>query len=198
VPTISAAIAELARCIQQADSPLGCVTTLVAIDGLGGAGKTSLAAILARELGNVPVVHTDHFVTHEHYFQWGERFLAQVLAPLARGEPACFRPYLWSARGLGEPIVVPGGGLVLIEGVSCSRAEFLSYLAYVVWVDTPRPVRLARGLVRDGSSAREFWREWMAAEDRWLAAEHPRHRADVVVDGTRPYLEGVASGSVKR
>jgi len=195
MPSLSAAVAGLVRCAREATAPPSCATKIVAIDGLGGAGKSSLAAIVARELGGVPVVQTDDFATHDDSFGWGPRFLACVLEPLARGDPAFYRPYLWSERRLGDPIVAPGGGVVLIEGVSCSRAAFRPYLACIVWVDTPRPVRLTRGLLRDGVAAAEFWPGWMAAEDRWVAEEHPREHAHLVIDGMMPYLEGTEEGS---
>jgi len=194
MPSLSAAVAELVRRAKEATAPRGCATKIIAIDGLGGAGKTSLAAILARELGGVPVVHTDDFATHEDFLGWGPRLRASVLEPLARGERASYRPYLWDERRLGEPISVPAGGVVVIEGVFCSRTELRPYLACIVWVETPRPVRLARALLRDGAAAVEFWADWTAAEERFLAEEHPREHAHLVIDGTPPYLEEQREG----
>jgi 2-phosphoglycerate kinase len=41
----------------------GMPTKIIAIDGPGGAGKSSLAALLAHELGSAPVLHTDDFAS---------------------------------------------------------------------------------------------------------------------------------------
>jgi hypothetical protein len=70
--------------------------------------------------------------------------------------------------------------------VSSSRAAFAPYLAFRVWVKTPREERLRRGLKRDGPGALDLWREWMAREDAYIAAERPQKRADLVVSGVMP------------
>jgi uridine kinase len=78
---------------------------------------------------------------------------------------------------------VPVAAFLVLEGVSSSRAVFASYLAFRVWVSTPRPERLRRGLERDGRDAQGRWREWMAREDEYVAAERPQERAEMVVSG---------------
>lgn len=188
VAPISGAVAALVARVRQVHAPAGVATTVIAIDGYGGSGKTSLAATLADELGGVPVVHTDDFVTPEDYFGWGPQFLTAVLEPIARGAAASYQPYRWVEQCFGPEVTVAGGGTVIVEGVSSSRVAFRPYLALVVWVDAPRHVRLARGLRRDGRAARAFWHDWMAAEARFFAHEDLRALADVRIDGTLPYV----------
>lgn len=55
-----------------------------------------------------------------------------------------------------------------------------------IWVDCPRDLRLARGIERDGEELREFWLEWMHAEDAYVESEQPHAHADVIVDGATP------------
>jgi uridine kinase len=64
-----------------------------------------------------------------------------------------------------------------------SSPAFAPYLAFRVWVKTPRQERLLRGLERDGQDALGLWREWMAREDEYIAAERPQERAELVVSG---------------
>ena len=52
--------------------------------------------------------------------------------------------------------------IVILEGVSASREVFRPYLAYVIWIETPREERLRRGLERVGEDARDQWERWMA------------------------------------
>jgi uridine kinase len=152
----------LADDVLAAPPPDGVATRIVAIDGCGGAGKSTLAARLSRELGGVEVVHTDDFATAENPVDWWPEVVERVLEPLARGEP---------------------GRTVILEGVTASRDAFRPYLAYTIWVDAPRELRLRRGLERDGESMREQWEQWMAAEDAYVERERPHERADAVVRG---------------
>ena len=74
---------------------------------------------------------------------------------------------------------------VILEGVTASREAFRPYLAYSIWIETPREVRLRRGLERDGAQARAQWEEWMEAEDRYVERERPAAHADRVLRGDR-------------
>jgi uridine kinase len=156
---------------------------IVAVDGCGGAGKSTLAAGLSAALGGCPIVHTDDFASWDEPLEWWPRMLAEVLDPLSRGEPATFRRYDWEARRLGEELIVEPEPVVIVEGVSSSRSEWAELVAFSIWVETPRPVRLKRGLDRDGQAMLPQWQAWMAAEDAYVARDRPDVRADVVVDG---------------
>src|SRR5215212_9991964 len=72
----------LAR-IRGASAPAGMSTRIVAVDGPGGAGKSTLAAALAAEL-DAPVVHTDDFASWDNPLDWWPRAIHQVLEPLTR------------------------------------------------------------------------------------------------------------------
>lgn len=86
-------------------------------------------------------------------------------------------------RPLAGWVTVDPHDFVILEGVTASRAAFRPYLAYKIWVDAPRDLRLRRGIERDGESAREQWKEWMESEDRYIEAERPREHADLVLPG---------------
>ena len=169
---------------------------LVLVDGLGGAGKTVLAETLAAELG-APVVQGDDFYRPSAQrrreaaegigasFDW-RRLERQVLAPLSRGEGARYQRYDWDEDRLGDWISLRGQGTVVVEGVYLLRVELRRYASVSIWVDTPRDVRLARGIGRDGKAARSRWtEEWMPAEDAYVAAMRPDTAAVLVVDGQR-------------
>jgi dephospho-CoA kinase len=74
---------------------------------------------------------------------------------------------------------------VILEGVTASREAFQPFLAYSIWIETPRELRLQRGLERDGGDARAQWAQWMEAEDRYMEREQPAERADCVLSGDR-------------
>jgi len=155
---------------------------IVGVDGLGGAGKTTFAARLATAAGGAPVVHTDDFASHELPTEWWPRMLQDVVEPLLRDERALYRPYDWVERRFSTTTTtVHPAPLVVIEGVGATRAAWRDRLALRIWVDCPRDVRLARGIARDGEELREFWLEWMKAEDDYVASEQPQLHADVVL-----------------
>lgn len=169
--------------VRAARAPAGVRTTIVAIDGPGGAGKTSLAACLACVLG-ASVLHTDDFASWEQPLSRSPELLERALRPLAAGEPAVFRPSSWGGAER-ELVRLEPGGLVLLEGVASSREAFRPYLAYAIWVETGREARLRRGLERDGRGMRAQWEAWMAEEDRYVADERPHEHADLVLRGDR-------------
>jgi uridine kinase len=167
--------------IRSSVPPAGVTTRIVAIDGPGGAGKSSLAAYLAREL-DAPVVHTDEFASWQNPVDWWPELIEKVLEPLAAGRAARYTPSSWGGPER-EQVVVEPGDFVLLEGVTASRDAFRPYLAYSIWIETPRDVRLRRGLDREGEDARADWKRWMAGEDAYVERERPPEHADVVLRG---------------
>lgn len=159
---------------------------LVAIDGCGGAGKSSLAAIMTRGLSRASVIHTDDFAFGwEFGWDWA-RFREQVLGAVLALRPARYQRFDWSTCRLAEWHEARSDVHVLIlEGVQATTREPGNPWHATVWVEAPRDIRLQRGLSRDGEPARPLWEEWMAAEDSWVASEQPSTQCDFIVDGTR-------------
>lgn len=161
---------------------------LVAVDGHGGAGKTTFAARLSRRAGGAPVVHTDDFASWEEPLRWWPRLLAQVIEPLAAGDEGRFQRYDWVQRRLANWVTVSRDPIVIIEGVSAGRREWSGHLAYTVFVRTPEEVRVRRALERDGEDMVDQWRSWIAAEEAHFAGDAVLERAALVVDG-RPSVD---------
>jgi len=176
-------------------------TVLVAIDGLGGAGKTVLSEQLASGLKSSglisQVVHFDDFflpsserphgsVDHKPVggdFDW-VRLHDEVLAQLRRGWAARYQVYDWRQDVLAETQAVAPGGIVIIEGVYSSRRELAPLYDLRVWVECPRALRLARCLERDGAESHARWEhDWMPMEDRYVVEHDPEAHADIIVHG---------------
>src|ERR1700676_2332144 len=77
--------------IQTAQTPDGMTTKIIAIDGLGAAGKSSLAEQVSHKLDNALILHTDDFASWENPLNWWPRLLGQVLEPLSHNERAQYQ-----------------------------------------------------------------------------------------------------------
>ncbi len=180
------------------------VPLLVAIDGLGGAGKSTLAELLKQHLNTldwrVAVVKHDDFYHPSNWrenqqveaincgFDW-ERLRDQVLIPIRDERPTHYQRYDWRADVLSEWHTIPDSDVVLVEGVYTMRRELTDLYDLRIWVECPRAIRLARGIARDGEKARAIWeQDWMPKEDHYVRTHRPHEKADVFVNGATSYL----------
>ena len=185
---------------------------IVAVDGRGASGKSTLAKRLAAAVLASAVVSTDEVAWHHSFFGWTELLATGVLQPGRRGEAVSYRPPAWRERGRPGAIEVPAGReLLIVEGVGAGRRELAELLDAVVWVQSDFEVAERRGIARDlgeGVNGDEeetvaFWHEWMAEELVFLAQQRPWERACVVVAGTlaranrtRPSPPGTPTGAL--
>lgn len=158
-------------------------TLLIAIDGWGGAGKTSLARWLAEHL-KATVVCSDDF-SRPGVPQWDwPRFADQVISPLLEGRKARYQRYDWDEDALAEWHQIEPGGIVIAEGVSISRKELGDPWDLKVWVECPYELRLQRVAARDRVSRQGSWvKEWVAEEEAYVEEQRPQERADYIVLG---------------
>ena len=170
---------------------------LVAIDGRGGAGKSTLAKSVGGRLG-ASVVEVDDFWLVRSVRPGRERVIAepgsdydwprirdQVLAPLTEDRAARFQRYDWSTDRLGTWCDVEVGGTVVVEGVFSIRKELAPYYDLTVWVETDEAVCLTRGIERDGGQHDALWREeWMPAYRNYIEQSRPMDRADIIFTDT--------------
>jgi uridine kinase len=182
-----AELRDLIDAIRASDAPAGVKTRIVAVDGAGGAGKSSLAGLLACEL-EAPIVHTDDFASWENPVDWWPELITHALEPLAEGRSASYRPTSWGGEEKAQVVIEPAA-FVILDGVTASRDAFRPYLTFSIWIETPREVRLRRGLQRDGMHARAQWEDWMQAEDRYVERERPAERADRVLPGDQDWWD---------
>lgn len=174
---------QLAAQILESKPPGKMHTRIVAVDGCGGAGKSTLAAKLAIYFKNCAVIHTDDFASWENSLDWFPRMMEQVLLPLKDNKNAIYQRYDWNEKKLMNWITVCPQPIIIIEGVSSSRKEFRPFLSFSIFVKTDKETRLQRGLERDGLQAKEQWLKWMNSEDEYIARDNPEGFANIIVSG---------------
>jgi uridine kinase len=155
--------------------------TLVGIGGRGGAGKSTLAAMVP----GGRIVSTDEFWDGEGFEL--SRLRSEVFEPLLAGGAARYSSWDWAGGRPGGTRVVEPSGVIVVEGVCALHRMFRDDYDIRVWVEAPYETRLARGVARDGEAARATWVErWMPSEDRYVERDDPVACADLIVDGSGP------------
>ena len=159
---------------------------VIAIDGRGGAGKTTLAERLRVAVPGSAIVHTDDIAWNHAYFDWGTLLAENVLQPLHRGQAVDFRPDARVTHDLPGSITVPAGaGFVWVEGTGIIRAELAPWLDASVWVqgDLDEQERLLAARDGDSPEQREHVANWLLEELPFLVREQPWARATMIVAG---------------
>jgi uridine kinase len=176
---------------------------VLAIDGHGAAGKSTIADAVARATG-AALVHTDDFFlaprapaaarpaatgtrAMEDYYDW-RRLRAQALEPLRARRAATFRRFDWErGRGLDGRVAVAPSDLILVEGVFSAATELSDLVDRSVFVVTPEPERLRR--LRRLVTPEEWDEDWLAAERSYFGRTRPPSSFDLVVPGTGPFRQ---------
>jgi uridine kinase len=167
---------------------------LVCVDGPAGAGKTRLAAALAAALapdyGEVPVVHGDDVYEGwevvasapdraDAFARLPVRLTGWLLDPWSAGAPGAHPVWDWYVGRWGSPRVVPAAPVVVLEGVGLAAAPLRSRAALSVWVD-PGPGDLLDAVVaRDGEPVRTPMADWQRDEAAWHRLDGTRAGCDV-------------------
>lgn len=171
----------------------------IAIDGRGASGKSALAEYIKRLLPDFVVLNgDDYFEPVENKIEWGdfndERFAYDIIEPLQHDNSFTYRPYDWHTKPhITEKQVTIDRGFCLERCFSfkCDLDWDLK-----IWVETPREVCLTRGLAREKMPRERVlaaWRDvWQPAEDSYIQSFAPMDKADLVLDGTRPFEEQIA------
>jgi len=178
--------------LTQLDTMLAIRPVRLAIEGGSASGKTTLAQLL-REIYGCSVFHMDDFFlrpeqrTEARLAEAGgnvdrERFSAEVLEPLARGETVTFRPFDCMTASLAEPITAEQTHLTVIEGAYCMHPELAEHYDLSVFLSISPALQRERIKVRNSPQmAERFFREWIPLEQRYFDTYRTEDRCDLSV-----------------
>ncbi len=182
---------------------------IIGIDGLGGAGKTTICEKISRQLHAaklpVTVLHIDDFIHPRsvryrgdvpewecyYYLQWRYAPLLELINALRRDRTYSGTVQLYDKDRdcyFTEEITIPENGILLVEGVFLQRQELCGVFDAIVYLDVPESVRLARVLQRDGyigdaeAIRRKYENRYFPAERFYVRNCKPEVRAEYVVN----------------
>jgi cytidylate kinase len=161
--------------------PSAGVTRVLAIDGRSGSGKSTIARSVAA-LIEAPLISLEDLYGGWDGLEHGIELLRrEVLEPLARGEQAAVPRYDWQARAWAPPWALESPARLVIEGVGAGARVLAPHTSLLAWLELTEEARRERALARDGDLYAPHWTRWAAQEEAYLARNHPREHADLVL-----------------
>lgn len=197
---VKTALAQLVPLLGETDDRLAQDgRALIVVDGPCAAGKTTLAACLAKLYQTAPLSLDDFFLppemrTAQRLSQPGgnvhwERFLAEVLRPLCAGEVFSFHRFCCRTGQMEAQLHIPTP-VTVIEGSYSHHPAFAemyqSLHAIRLWLDVGEEEQLRRLQNRNAEMLQMFRTRWIPLEKTYREAYHIREKADL-----RLKLEGL-------
>jgi uridine kinase len=174
---------------------------VIAVDGCGGAGKSTLCQALAQQVelwAPTQVIKLDDFYrplsaqqqqqlsrleAQQAYFST-QTFLKQMLMPLTQGLSISYKPYAWLDGESEVEVRLHGRGLVIIDGVFSYSRCLRPWVDMSVFIDTPLQLRKQRLLARPQPST-DWVPHWQQTEAWHHQHEDTVAAVDFVLDGAK-------------
>lgn len=182
---------------------------LVGVDGLSGAGKTTLVNKLESVLKkkrHIVLIHLDDHIVERNkrysteYDEWYEYYYLQWDIDMLTEE--LFKKVASNFRELILPfyeksmdqirydrVLIPADCIVLVEGIFLQRKEWKPYIDYTIFIDCPDEIRYKRILNRDTYIGGEleilhkYKRRYWPGEKHYLTTVNPMQKADIIFHG---------------
>lgn len=164
-------------------------SVLIAIDGHCGGGKSTFAEALSRKLP-CNVFHMDDFFlrpeqrTEKRLDAPGgnvdfERFLSEVLIPLAKGECFSYCPYDCHAQDFKAPVEVSPQRINIVEGAYSCRPEMWDYYDVHIFIDITYEKQKERILLRNGNNYDAFVSKWIPLEEKYFSFYNIKEKCEI-------------------
>lgn len=177
---------------------------IIAIDGLSGAGKTTIVNHLKNMLDNILVIHIDDHIVerkkryntgHEQWYeyyqlQWDTVYLEEELyKKLYQNKDQLHLSFYNKDHDsyVNKTIPLSPYQIVIIEGVFLLREEWKNYYDYIIFLDCPKEIRYERVLVRDAyigdkeQIVDKYQNRYWVAEEHYLNKQSPLTIAHCIV-----------------
>lgn len=175
------------KCAERKDA------VIIAIDGRCASGKSTLAQALAERF-SCSLIHMDDFFlrpeqrTDERLATPGEnidheRFLEEVLVPLARREAFSYRPWDCGAQDFAEPVMVDPNPITIVEGSYACHPALFGFYDLRIFLAVSEETQLSRIAERNGEEGLEAFRnKWIPLEERYFEHYDIAARCDLRIE----------------
>ena len=174
---------DLLSAIEKLDStqPIG-----LAIDGVAGSGKTTLASRLCGDLKNCQVVHMDDL-----YEGWNDplsqrltaKVLRELLEPFNQQIPIRYQKFDWILNRFDKFEDLKTSNILILEGVGSGQREFRKYLSKTIWVEYDPSQGFDRVIARDGEGIRGEMVNFLLDQNKHFIAELTKNASDYTISG---------------
>jgi len=161
-------------------------TTVIAVDGVAGSGKTTLALKLANDLDNSHVVHMDDL-----YDGWNNplsqkltaRVISQLLDPLSKQLSVSYQIFNWKLNRFTDFKAVPKSRYLILEGVGAAQREFRPYINKIIWIECDPDLGYKRVIIRDGDQVKQEMLKFLIDQNNHFLMELTKNAADYTLNG---------------
>lgn len=167
---------------------------ILAIDGMCGSGKTTLAEYLSN-IFDAAIIHMDNFFlpferkTKERLLEPGgnidyERFSEIALPALEKREPFSYMAYNCQTAAYDRKMEIPSCELIIVEGSYSLHERFGHYYDLSLFLNVSSQEQLRRLEARCQNEVKftRFKTEWIPMENSYHEAQSVRERADLIID----------------
>lgn len=167
----------------------------VAIDGNCGAGKSSLANLIAG-VYDCYVFHMDDFFlrpelrTPERLEVPGgnidyERFASEIIAGIKSGATFSYRKYDCKLAELGRPVTVRPKTINIIEGSYSMHPRLIDYYDLKIFLNISEGEQKKRLKQRSVSMFERFISEWIPLEEKYFREFRIEEKSDLVYNSSK-------------
>ena len=157
----------------------------ISIDGRAGAGKTTLAKLIAENFSGAQIIHMDDL-----YRGWEltlgptlTRELLSIFEQLRDGNEAAYSKFDWEQNKLGEVVKISSPKMLVLEGVGSGQSSISDYVDMKIWVEIDTQIGLERVLSRDGFEISSQMELFILEQERHFTDEETKERSDFHIAG---------------
>lgn len=164
---------------------------VIAIDGQSGAGKTTLAGLLADRYGARVLHGDDYFPRPGHRHDPGQlagvnldvaRFLQEIIHPLEEDRDIYTRPFDCKNNRLLPPRHIPFLPVSILEGSYCLHPSFGPYYDVAIFLQVDPAVQRARLQARyDAPRLQRATEEWIPMENAYFSSLNIPEKCDFIL-----------------